>query len=138
VEQLQPISILLIEEDDNSCEIISSMLALKFPEAMLHTAGNWHTGLDSFRRYQPGIVIIDSNLSEIDGLRILDSMPEIKPFTRLILYTSHCNSSYLERISLSGVAVELVPRPIDFEILFASITRCIASLSAHEINLKQL
>lgn len=129
MERQQPISILFLEGDENSCEIIISMLAMRFPGVKLHTAGDWHAGLDTFRKYQPGIVIIDSSLSEVDGLRILDSLPEIKPFTRLILFTSHCNRPFLERISLSGVAVELVPRPIDFELLFASISRCIASLS---------
>lgn len=124
-----PLSILLVEDDENSCEIICSILAIKFPQAQILSTGDWNTGLNSFRKDLPDIVISDCNLSEMGEAQILDNIRAIKPSTRVIYLTSRCNKVFIERIAVSGVAVELVPKPIDFEILLTSIKRCIASLS---------
>jgi CheY-like chemotaxis protein len=126
----QPISILLVEDDECACEIISSMLAMGFPHAQIHIAGDGKTGLECFRRHLPDIVITDINMPEMDGVSMLGNMPSIKPDARVIVVTAHSDKLNLERITSAGVAVELVPKPIDFESLFASIKRCITSLSS--------
>ena len=96
---------------------------------MIHSAEDENAGLDYFRRYLPDIVITGSNLPENDGVLILDHISAIKPDTRVILSTTRCSGHILDKIARSGVAVELVPKPVDFEILFASITRCMAAIS---------
>jgi YesN/AraC family two-component response regulator len=128
----QPISILLVEDDETACEIIISMLAMRFPHARIHSAGDGNAGLECFRRHLPDIVITDINMPDMDGVRLIGNFPGIKPDARVIVVTAHSDRLNLERITSTGVDVELVLKPIDFETLFSSINRSIASLSGEQ------
>ena len=125
----QPITILLVEDDESACKIISSMLAMIFPHAHVHCAGDGQAGFDSFCKYLPDIVITDINMPKMDGVQMLCNMSAIKPDARVIVVTAHSDRKNIERFTSTGVAVELVPKPINFKTLFASIECCIASLS---------
>jgi CheY-like chemotaxis protein len=119
----QPGSILLVEDDKTACEIISSMLTVKFPHALFNCVGNGKAGLDSFRRCLPDIVITDINMPELDGFQMLESIIAIKPDAHIIVVTAYSSNNFLEKITSTGVNVRVVTKPIDFKTLFASIER---------------
>lgn len=125
VDQPLPFSILLVDDDEYACEILRSMLAKKYPHASIHSAENGNIGLECVRRYQPDIVISDINMPEMDGVRMLVSISEIRPDTRVIVVTAHSDSQNLERITSTGINIEFVFKPIDFAALFNAINRCI-------------
>ena len=125
----QPISILLVEDDESSCEILASMLAMGFPNANIYSAGDGKAGLEYFRREQLDIVITDINMPEMDGIAMLGSISAINPDARVFVVTAHSDRHYLEKISSTGIVVKLLSKPIDFEYLFASIKGSLASLS---------
>jgi len=129
VKPQQPLSILLVEDDENSCEILASMLAMGFPDANIYSAGDGKTGLEYFRRELPDIVITDINMPEMDGITMLGRISAINPDVRVFVVTAHSDRQYLEKIGSTGVAVELLSKPIDFEYLFAAIKGCLPSLS---------
>lgn len=124
----QQLSILLVEDDKSSSDILHSMLSMRFPAARIFSAGDGNEGLDCIRSHEPDIVITDINMPEMDGFGILAGIPAIKPDIRVIVVTAHSDRQNLERITSTGVDVEIVHKPLDFKELFAAITRCIASL----------
>jgi two-component system chemotaxis response regulator CheY len=126
----QPLSILLVEDDKHASEILHSMLSMRCPDARIYCAGDGIAGLDCIRRHRPDIVITDINMPEVDGFGILAGIPAIKPDIRVIVITAHSDRQNLEKIASTGVDVEIVHKPLDFTKLFASITRCIESLSS--------
>ena len=125
----QPIAILLVEDEESSREVISSMLVMMFPQAHILCAVNGQEGFDCFRRHQPEVVITDINMPDMNGVELLDAIFAIKPETGSIVVTAHSDNNNLERIFSTGRHIELVPKPIDFGILISSINRCIAALS---------
>jgi len=122
------ISILLVEDDEAARDIICSMLERGYPHARIFSAGDGKTGLDSFRTYLPEIVITDINMPEVNGVRMLEIISAINPAARVIVITAHSDRQTIQQINSTGFDIELVPKPIDFETLFASINRCIVSL----------
>ncbi|MDD2735113.1 MAG: response regulator [Desulfuromonadaceae bacterium] len=128
MKQQQPVSILLVEDENDACEVISSMLEMKFPATQIYCAANGKIGLDMFGMNLPDIVITDINMPEMDGLKMLDIIHTVKPDACVIVITAHSSTHHLKQIVASSTVVELVPKPIDFEILFAAVQRCIESL----------
>lgn len=128
MEPHQPVSILLVEDEMDACAVISSMLEMKFPTTQIFCAANGKIGLDMFGMNLPDIVITDINMPEMDGLKMLDIIHTVKPDACVILVTAHGSTHYLKQIAASIKVIEFVPKPIDFEILFAAVQRCIESL----------
>lgn len=128
VNSQRPISILLVEDDESASEVISSMLELFFPKARIYCAGDGKAGLDAFRTHMPDVVITDINMPDMDGVQLLGHIYSIKPEVRVIVITAHSDKNNLERIASSCSGALLVPKPIDFEMLYKSTKRCIASL----------
>lgn len=114
----QPLSILLVEDEKDACEIISSMLSMAYPQASIYTATDGKAGFAIFSQYTPEIVITDINMPEMDGLQLLQRIAEIKPATRLIVVTAHSDKQYLDRITSSGIVVDIVYKPVNFATLF--------------------
>jgi YesN/AraC family two-component response regulator len=129
VDLQQPLSILLVEDDEMTSELLASMLKMKYPQAHIYTAMDGKAGLDTFRRHQPDIVITDINMPEMDGLQMLGSISAMKSDARIIVVTSHSDRQNLARIASTGTTVEVICKPINFETLFASITRYVESPS---------
>jgi YesN/AraC family two-component response regulator len=122
----QPLSILLVEDDENSSEALCTLLALQFPGALINRALDGKTGLDTFRRQLPDIVISDISMPEMNGADMLKGISSIKADTRVIIITAHTEQLFLEQIAAVCPTVELVPKPINLDILFAAVKRCVA------------
>ena len=123
------ISILLVEDDQDACGIIHSMLEMFFPAALIYAAGDGQAGLDSFRQYMPDIIITDINMPDMDGVQMLDRIYALKPGVQIIVATAHSDRYNLKRIASICSGALMVPKPIDFEHLYKTTKRCIAALS---------
>lgn len=128
MDQRKPISILLVEDDLTASEVICSMLEMAFPHVRIYCADNGQNGLESFKTYKSDIVITDINMPEMDGVQMIDCICAIKPDVLAIVITAHSDKKNIERITSTMPGAELVPKPIDFGTLFASVNRCIAAL----------
>jgi YesN/AraC family two-component response regulator len=127
VSEQKPLSILLVDDEADACEIIRSMLAVVYPQLSIHTATNGQEGLEIFTAHKPEIVITDINMPELDGIQLLQKISVINPGTRLIVVTAFSDRQNLDRITSTGIKLDHVAKPVDFELLFASINRCIAA-----------
>jgi response regulator RpfG family c-di-GMP phosphodiesterase len=84
---LRSISILLVEDDEVTLELQSSILAMKFPDVMLYTAINGRLGLELFNARSPDIVLTDINMSEMCGVQMTENIRAIKPEAMIITIT---------------------------------------------------
>lgn len=123
-----PFSILLVEDEAVACEIIASMLEMKYPQALIYRQMDGKAGLDAFGLHLPDIIITDINMPEMDGLQMLELMHTIKPEAYVIVVTAHSDSGYLEKIKANGLVSVLVSKPINFEALFEAIDKGVATL----------
>jgi DNA-binding NtrC family response regulator len=84
------ISLLIIDDNEGSLEMLSSALAQ--PELEILTASDPATALELVRHHHPQIVLTDLVMPQMSGLDVLDRVMEIDPATDVILMTAHYSS----------------------------------------------
>jgi len=124
----RPLSILLVDDEEGVCEIIQSVLEMRYPRAHIYCAADGRIGLDHFRTYLPDIVVTDLNMPEMDGIQLLTVIRATKPETGVIVVTAHSDWPGPAESASAAIPIEYISKPIDFGNLFAAVDRCIASL----------
>ena len=124
-------SILFVEDDEVILELQSSIIALKFPDAMIYTAINGRLGLELFKEHTPDIVITDINMSKMCGVQMAENIRAIKPETKIIATTGKSGETSANKsimCSPDGKAVEfdhVIIKPVDISELCGVIEQCI-------------
>lgn len=122
MQEPHPFSILLAEDDEDSRELLVSVLALKFPGATLHAANNGKTGLECFRKCSPAIVITDVNMPEMDGIRMAREIRSIDDAVILVVLTAFSDKNILENSAAADIRIDhYILKPVDYEKLFAIV-----------------
>ena len=128
MEPLQhSVSILAVEDDTVTREVIGIMVARRFPGIAIYFAENGRVALELFKEHVPDIVITDINMPEMDGITMAGLMKPIKADTRFIVVTAYGTTSYFEKFRNIGFH-DFLSKPIEFEKLFAAIEQCIAEI----------
>ncbi len=122
-----PISILLVEDEADTREILSRMLTIKLPGIRLLCAENGKSGLELYQEHRPDLVITDINMPLMDGLSMAGAIREQHPETHIIVLTAYDDTNYLLHAIEAGIS-HYVLKPINQRKLFASIDRCIDSI----------
>jgi len=94
------VSMLFVEDDGDILELLSSILAVKYPDVTLYTANNGRLGLELFKAHTPDIVITDINMSELCGVQMAEDIRVIKPETMIIATTGKSGE-----ISVNGKSI---------------------------------
>ena len=128
MDMQQKFTILLVEDDECAGELLTALLKRRFPRALIFLAADGSSGLEAVRRNLPDIVITDINMPEMDGVQLIKSIAAIKPDTQIIVVTAHSDHQIFDRITATGVSVEIVFKPIVFETLMTAIKRSADSI----------
>ncbi|HXE95530.1 MAG TPA: response regulator [Dongiaceae bacterium] len=124
------ISILLVEDDNDTLEILAAIIPVKFPDVALHTAVNGKTGLELFKTHLPDIVVTDINMPEIGGVQMVGRIRAIKPDAKIIVITADTGKATLEDAVGEGFEIDhYIMKPIDFGVLFAAIEQCLGKIA---------
>lgn len=120
---LQPTcSLLIVEDDKDSCEMLLLVIRKLFPTLVTHCASNGKLGWETFQRHTPEIVITDLNMPEMDGLQMARMIRSHTPSTKLIALSAHIESSELgDRDRGQQVFDSFIVKPFKFSTLFAEI-----------------
>lgn len=100
----QVIDILLVEDDKNMCEAFEFCIQKKKQFRLAAQTGKQHEGLELLRKGKMGVVILDLELDEGDGINFLTDMNELgieKPL--VVVITNSRSEITLECIRAKGV-----------------------------------
>ena len=126
----QSYSILLVEDEEATLELLAIILPKKYHGALLHTAGNGRKGLDLFNTYKPDIVITDFNMPEMSGAHMVDEIRAIKPDTKFIVITGDTGQLALADSAKKGFRFDhIIVKPVVFQALFTAIDQCLAEIA---------
>jgi len=131
VEHSQPardISILVVEDDRVTLDIISLMIAKKYPDVAVYSADRARAGLELFKKHAPEIVITDISMPEMDGIEMAGEIKAIKADTKFIVLTAFGDEIHFNKFRAIGFH-DFFPKPIDFAKLYAAIEKCFAELA---------
>jgi CheY-like chemotaxis protein len=125
-----PPSILLVEDDVETRDILANVLALKFPAFVIHTADNGLKAVECFKKYGSPIVVTDVNMPVMDGISTAREIKSIDPNVKLIVLTAFSDKSIL--VYTKAIEIEIdhyIPKPTEYGELFAAVEQCIATVS---------
>ena len=126
----RPLSILLVEDDKTSREILAGMLALKFPQISFLLADNGKTGLECFKEHAPALVITDINMPVMDGLSMAAAIKSLDAGVELVILTAFSDKTTLERSRAVGIPMDhYVLKPVDYRKLLAVIQECLPGIT---------
>jgi DNA-binding NtrC family response regulator len=80
------ISVLLVEDDDDSRELLGELLSTEFE---VHTAADAEEGLRLFLRERPQVVVTDHSLPGMSGTELAEKVKEAEAGARVVLFTGH-------------------------------------------------
>jgi YesN/AraC family two-component response regulator len=130
-DAIPTISILLVEDDKDTLEILATILPTKFPDVALHTANNGRVGLELFKTHMPDIVITDINMPEMGGVQMANKIKEIKPNVKIIVLTADTGKATLENSVGEGFEIDhYIMKPVNFGLLFAAIEKCLQDIGS--------
>jgi len=129
MSKLNP-SILIVEDDKVTQDILVTIFAKKFPGLSINFAINGKTGLELFKEYTPDIVITDINMPEMNGVQMTAKIKEIKPDAKIIVVTGDTDKATLGYAAGEGYKFDhYIVKPVEFGELFAAIEQCLGELS---------
>lgn len=121
------LSILYVEDDGVSREIVSQMVRRKFPGVNLILAENGREGLDLFARHSPDIILTDVRMPLMDGISMSREIKKLNSDARIIITTANSDIGQIMEAMDIGIS-QYVLKPIEQVRLFEAIGRCIDSI----------
>jgi len=122
------VSLLVVDDDGVTREVIGLMLARRFPDNPLYLAEEGRKGVELFKEHMPGIVITDIQMPAMDGFEMACAIKEVKADTKFIVLTAYSSVNYLEKFNTIGCH-DFLSKPIEFVKLFAVIEKCIIEIA---------
>ena len=115
---LKNLTVLLVEDDNDSKKIMHDMLSDNFEKVF--TAQNGDEGLKKFKKYNPNMVITDVFMPISDGLDMTRYIKEISKDTPVIVLSAHSEKETLLKAIDVGVDKYLI-KPIMADDLLKTI-----------------
>lgn len=113
-------SLLLVEDDRVTLEMLQLVLATKYPGDAVYAAGDGRAGIELFSKHTPGLVITDINMPVMNGIEMAQAIKAIRVDTQFIVLTAYSDRSYYEQFKDIGFRGYFL-KPIEFKKLFALI-----------------
>jgi len=119
------VTVLYVEDDPETREIVKMMISRKFPDIELLTAEDGKAGLELFEKHQPDIVLTDLDMPALDGLAMTRHIRAMIPEVYLILITA-CNETHHLKEAIKLGVKHYVVKPVEHALLFEAIEDGIA------------
>ena len=112
--------ILLIDNNESIRQDLKATLEGEGYEVL--TAGTGREGLEIFARELPSIILVETNMTDIDGIEVLKRVKEQNPDVQVIVISDD-NQVDLAIQALQNEATDFIGKPISEEALAAALLR---------------
>jgi len=115
------VQVLVVEDSPIVRERLIQKLS-QMKDVDVTASGDFKTGLDSFTKKLPEMVILDIQLPDRSGLDLLDTIKKDRPGTVVAIFTNHI-SDRIRKQSMAKGADFFFDKSTDMETMFAAILR---------------
>ena len=129
VQSLQTFSLLFVEDESESRDMITRMVAGEFPNCTLYTADNGVQGMELFKQFTPDIVMTDLNMPVMNGVEMINKIRAINADTKYIVLSAYNHINIFGGVQETGICAYL-SKPIHLELLFETIKRCAEAIKS--------
>ena len=120
-------SILYVEDEPDTREIIGRAIASDYPDLSLYSAADGAEGLELFKRHRPELVITDIRMPVMDGIRMAGEIQAIDPEVEIIALTAYSDTTFM----LSAIEVgfnHYILKPLDLDKLFEAVEKSLRTI----------
>lgn len=130
VQKREPldISILYVEDELITRATIHKMLKARFKTVLL--AADGQEGLELYRRHRPDIVITDTRMPVMDGLKMCRAIRETDTLIPILFTTANEDAEFFEETRRLGIARNII-KPIMLKELFAALDSVVEGIRAN-------
>lgn len=122
------ISLLYVEDEQDTRERIGPLIMNVFPLIDVYTADNGRNGLALFREKKPDIVFTDISMPVMTGIEMVNEIRSLDTAVQIIFITAHNDSTHLMDAIKMGVT-HYLQKPIDFDRLFEIIAQSVSRIN---------
>lgn len=108
----QGLSVVVIDDEPDVCELTEVMLRAVEPDAMVTTATSGTDGLLACGSLQPDLVLLDLRMPGLDGLEVAEAMSRTEGLERTVLVFVTGTSSGPQREAAERVAARVMTKPM--------------------------
>jgi two-component system cell cycle response regulator len=112
------LSILYVEDELITRMTINKILAARY--ATIYLAQDGREGLDIFEQHHPDIIITDTRMPVMDGLKMSQAIRAVNPQVPIIFTTANEDSEFIEETRNLGITRNII-KPILLKDLLATI-----------------
>lgn len=116
------IRILIVDDIPETRENVRKLLAFEADMEVVGVAGTGREAIQLARELQPGIIMMDINMPDIDGITAVETISRDVPVAQVIMMSVQSEADYLRRSMLAG-ARDFLTKPFTGEDLIATIRR---------------
>jgi PAS domain S-box-containing protein len=118
----QPARVLVIDDDQGTCETLADVLRLKGNTVETATAGR--AGLSLLAARPPDVAIVDIKLPDISGLELLSAIKASSPETEVIFVTGFASLPTAIQ-AINGAAFAYFTKPFEMDHLLATLSKAV-------------
>ena len=115
-------SILIVDDDAAARDSLCNLMAMTYPDLSIRSADNGQSGLRSFARHSPDIVVTDISMPVMDGITMAAEIRALNADVAIIALTSYSDTGFLLKSIEIGVDHYLL-KPLVCDKLFAVIDK---------------
>jgi CheY-like chemotaxis protein len=123
------ITILYVEDELITRATIHRMLKARYKTILL--AGDGREGLELFHLHKPDIVITDTRMPVMDGLKMSRAIRETCPDLPIIFTTANEGSDFIEETRHLGITWNII-KPIMLKELFAALDSVVNGMQSQQ------
>jgi diguanylate cyclase (GGDEF)-like protein/PAS domain S-box-containing protein len=134
--KLPAVTLLFVEDDGVTREMLSLVITRKFPEVQLITAVNGEEGLELYRSHRPDIVLTDMKMPLMDGITMAKEIKRLEGGAKIIVISAQTDT----RLLISAIDIGIrhyVLKPIDHAKLQSVIEECLESCRREQLIREQ-
>lgn len=120
--------LLYVEDEADARNLLSRIIAKKYPDLKLFVAENGVTGLEIFRKQRPEIVLTDMSMPVMDGIQMVREIKALDTEAVIVAVTAYNEPYYLQNAIEIGIR-HYVLKPVVNENFYAVIDKTIEDLS---------
>jgi DNA-binding response OmpR family regulator len=126
-KRLQPLTLLIAEDDESTLKWLSRVLSIYFKE--VRVAKDAMQALELFEQSPADVIISDIEMPQVDGLHLLQKISLLSPSTIRVVMTAYNTPEYINRAVESNVDFYL-KKPIDIDEFLVAIASSASKDSA--------
>ena len=115
----EKINVIVVDDNDESREMILRMLQF---DSMIEVIGTARSGLEAIeiaQKLKPDVIVMDINMPDMDGITATENIHKKVPYIQIVVLSVQNDSNYMRRAMLAGARDFLTKPPLIEDLTFA-------------------